>query len=79
MLIIDRPTAASYMLNRAGEGGLRPGSFVDKLISAWLVADAGNAAALAQLWPDLGEAIRIYQFEPGDEIVRLREMAGDLA
>lgn len=55
--------AAIHVLWVTEREGYPPGSFVEKLLEAWVVADMGNQFRLGLGFPEYGKAIRIYKNE----------------
>ena len=62
--------AAAHVLCLAGLGGYPAGSFIAKLLEAWVLADSVNAAKLAQAFPAYGEALELLQETHGAEALR---------
>jgi hypothetical protein len=63
-IYIDRVTqsnAAHVLWVMGMEGGVQPGSFVEKLIEAMVVADTENLARLSQGFEGLTAALSVYK------------------
>lgn len=67
---------ARHILHHFGDpGGVRPGSFTEKLIDAMGSADQSNLAKLEREWPGLVGAYRLAH-DDLDGIDQLRQIAG---
>jgi hypothetical protein len=73
-IFIDRVTqsnAAHVLWVMGMEGGVQPGSFVEKLIEAMVVADTGNLDRLSHEFEGLTSALSIYKrMEGGVKILQ---------
>ena len=56
-----RPEVAQHVLWHFGEGGLRPGSFLEKLLVAIAGSDQENQLRLALGFPDYVTAVQLAQ------------------
>lgn len=74
----DLATIAAQALWMFGEGGMKPGGFVQALFDAIAKADPGNQARLAVAFPIHVEAWRTGALLPAG-IAQLRAQAGVLA
>lgn len=63
-ILVDRITQrdAAHVLYVMGmEGGVQPGSFIEKLIEAMIVADEGNAHRLRAAFTGIMSAVDVYK------------------
>lgn len=61
----DEKQAAAHVLWYFGAGGYQPGSFTEKLLSAFAHASPSNLGKLSAVFPELGEAYRLAAHHEG--------------
>lgn len=61
---------ANHVLWHFGQGGYKPGGFVEALLSAFTKADPINRARLGEAFPGLGAALATADLPDGIEALR---------
>ncbi|HCA85492.1 MAG TPA: hypothetical protein DEQ61_08365 [Streptomyces sp.] len=74
-ITIPAETARHVLWQYGADGGYAPGTFTQHLLSAFATADLINKAKLGIVFPELGAAVHLAEYDR-DGINKLRQIAG---